>query len=104
VRGEPAHDELGLVVLDQLLGALGPDRGLELVVAEEHLDLASHHAARRIELLLRELGAALHVRGEGREGAGERQRAADPERVLALRAQDGRERESRGAGRGGCQE
>ena len=32
------------------------------------------------------------------------QRAADPERILGLRAQDGREGQGRGAGRGGCQE
>jgi len=72
VRGEAAHDELALVVLDQLLGALRAHRGLELVVAEEHLDLAAHHAAPGVQLYLRELGAALHVGRERGERSGQR--------------------------------
>ena len=93
-----------VLLLDQLLGALGAHRGLELVVAEEHLDLAAEDAALGVELVRGELGAALHVGGEGGEGAGERQRDADADRVLALRAQDDREAEGGGGGGGGGQE
>ena len=85
VRGEATHDGLALLVLDQLLGALGADGGLELVVAEQHLDLAAQDATLGIELVGRELSAPLHVRGERREGSGQRQREADAER-FGLRA------------------
>ena len=91
VRGEPAHDEQALLVFDELLRALGAHRRLELVVAEEHLDLAAHDAALCVELVHGELRTSLHVRGQGREGPGQRERTADADRVAALRAKDSRE-------------
>jgi hypothetical protein len=47
---------------------------------------------------------ALLVGGQRAEGAGEREREADPQDVLALGPQDGGERQGRSSDRGGCQE
>ena len=102
VRGEAAHDERAAVLLDQLVGALGADRRLQLVVAEEDLDLPAEDAASGVQLGLRELGALLHVLGEGREGAAQRKRATDPHRVLGLGPEHRGKRESgHGDTRGG---
>ena len=103
MRGEAPHDELDLLVLDQLLGPLGPDGRLELIVAEEHLHTASEHSASRVHLLHRERGAALEIIGERRERPRQRQRKPDADRLPVLRAQDGRHAERRGAGGGGSE-
>jgi len=42
-----ADDELAVLLLDQLLRALGADLWLQLVVAEEDLDLPAHDAVLR---------------------------------------------------------
>ena len=46
VGGQPADDEVDLLVLDQLFRPLRAHRRLELVVAEEDLDLAPEDTAR----------------------------------------------------------
>src|SRR5262245_10451391 len=64
ICGETAHDEGALVLLDELLGALGAHGGLQLIVAEEDLDLASEDAVLRVQLRLGQLRAALLVVGQ----------------------------------------
>src|SRR5207302_9156311 len=104
VRGEAAHDELAPDLLDQLLRALRADRGLELVVAEENFDLPAEDAALRVELVDREHRAALLIGGERAEGAGHRSRKSDADRILALRADDGRNAQRGSGGGAGDQE
>ena len=96
MRGEAPDDEDAALLVDQLLSPLGAGRRLELVVPEDHLDLAAEDATLGVQLGLGELGPLLHVLGERRQGAAQRQGAADPDGVLALRPNDCRERE------GGC--
>jgi hypothetical protein len=104
VGGETADHEVDLLVLDQLLGPLGADGRLELVVTEQDLELASHDAALGVDLLVRELGAPMHVGGDGGERAGQREWEADADRILALGAQHGGEGQDGGSGRCGRQE
>src|SRR5207237_9643541 len=99
VRGEAAHDELAAVLLDELLRALRADGGLQLVVTEEHLDLASHDAALGVQLVDREERAALLIGREGAERTGHRSRESDADRILALGADDrGKAERRRGGG------
>src|SRR5205809_6159259 len=100
VRGQAAHDELALLVLDELLRPLGADGGLELVVAEQDLDLLPQDAARGVDFLHRHDRALLLVLGEGAEGTSRRPGEADLDRVAALRLEDGRKGRDGGAGRG----
>jgi len=72
VGREAAHDELHVLVLDELLRALRADGGLELVIAEQHLDLAAHDAALGVQLVGGQHGAALHVGRERGERARQR--------------------------------
>ena len=81
----PDH-ELHLVVLYELLGALGAHGGLELVIAKEAFDAAAEDAALGVQLVHGELPASLHVGGQGPEWSGEGQREADPDGILGLRA------------------
>src|SRR5204862_2706433 len=97
-------DELAVLLLDQLLRALRAHLGLELIVADEQLDLAAEDAVLGVELVHGQLGALLHVAGDGGEGARQRQREADADRLLALRAREGGKRERGGAEGGGLQE
>ena len=98
--GEAADDELHVLVLDQLLRPLGADGGLELVVAEEHLDLAAQDAVLRVQLFHGQGRAALLVDGERTERARQREREADLDHVLALGPEDRWKAEDRSAGRG----
>src|SRR5712692_4327134 len=91
VGREAADDELHLLVLDQLLCPLRADCGLELVVAEEQLDLAPEDAVLRVQLVRGELGAPLLIGRQGPEWSREREREADADGFPALAAQDGGE-------------
>ena len=104
VRGQAAHDELAPLVLDQLLGPLGADGGLELVVAEQDLEPAPQDSPLGIDLFHRHDRALLLVLGEGAEGTGRRPGEADLDRVAALRLEDRREGRDGGAGCGGGEE
>src|SRR5712692_7022018 len=104
VGREAAHDELHLLVLDQLLGPLGADGWLELIIPEKQLDLAPENAAFGVQLVGREDGAPLLVGRQRPEGPGQREREADANRILALGAQDRGECEDRCAGGAGGEE
>jgi hypothetical protein len=82
--------------------SLGADCRLELIVAEEHLDLPAEHAAAGVDLLHGQDRAALLVGGDGAERPGEGERESDLDGAPALGSQDRGEPEGRGAeGRGG---
>src|SRR5262252_1538111 len=86
VSGQTADDELDTLAFNQLLRALGAGGWLELIVAEEHLDLAPHHAPARIELVYCQFGATLLVSGNRGKRASEGKRKADFDRCRALGA------------------
>jgi hypothetical protein len=66
----PPGDHRDLVRLHQLLGVLDRLRGLALVVAEQHLDLATEHASLGVDLLDGHLDAgAVRAREGGADAA-----------------------------------
>jgi len=81
VGGEAADDELASVLLDELLRPLGADRGLELVVAKEHLDLLAEDPALRVQHVDGEESPTLLVGREGAEGTGDRPGEPDADRA-----------------------
>src|SRR6266508_658610 len=80
---------------------IGLVSGLELIVAEEHLDLAAEDAALGVELVGAEHGAALLVGGERAERPRQRERETDPDGILALGAEDCGECQAGRSGGGG---
>ena len=77
-----------LSLLDQLLG--GADRlgRVGLVVLDDELDLLAQHAAGLVDLVLGDLRALRDVVARRGEGAGQRLRHADLDRLLRVRARD----------------
>ncbi len=85
VRPDVARDEVHLVLLDELLGLLLADVGLELVVLVDDLEgLAAHLAA---EMLLGEFDRAAHVLADRGLRAGEGADETDLDRALGHRRQ-----------------
>src|SRR5262249_16186069 len=73
------------------------DGRLELIVAEEHLDLAAQHAAVRVDLLHGQDRAALLVGGDGAERPRQREGESDLDGPGTLSPQDGGKPEGGGA-------
>ena len=86
-----------LSLRDQLLGGGHRLGRVGLVVLDHELDLAAQHAALRVDRVLGDLRALRHVVARRGEGAGQRLRHADADRLLrgrGARNQRGGERRS----------
>ena len=80
--GVGPHQQVDLVGGDQLLVEGAGEVGLRLVVLDQPFHLAAQQAAARVELLDVDLAHQLVGQGGRRQRPGQRQRAADADRLL----------------------
>ncbi len=83
-RGERAHEEVDVLLQDQLAGDAHRLVGIALGVAREQLDLAAEHAALGVQLVHVHLGALERGLAEERARSGEDHGEADLDRLLGL--------------------
>src|SRR5262249_33479023 len=93
------HEYGDAVLLPHALRLGGAGRRIDRVLRDD-LDLAAHHAAGPVDLLLGHADAELRIGAKRAEESGKRREMTDSD-LVALAAHDGRESKGRHTGQGG---